>query len=343
VKFLKQFALAGGVATSAAAVYLAKKAVEKIPARRFDLRERVVLITGGSRGLGYALADELGSRGAQLALCARDPDELQRACDRMTAKGMTAVPFVCDITGNSQIPSLVKRVIDRFGRIDVLLNNAGHIKVGPFASFEHSDYEYAMKVMFWAPVNLTFAVLPHMQADGGGQIVNIASIGGKVSVPHLLPYSCAKFALVGFSTGLNAELRSKGIHVLTVIPGLMRTGSYLNAEFTGAAKREFAWFGILGNLPGISVSACYAARSIRRAIEAQRHTCTVGLPAKLLTYSEAVIPETTRTMLGLANHSLLPNSTADDTHAGHNLDSSFGALFHTATMLGKRAALRFNE
>ncbi len=76
------------------------------------------------------------------------------------------------------------------------MNNAGHINVGPVDSFDHSDFEDAMNVMFWAPVNLSFAVLPHMRERGSGHIVNITSVGGRVSIPHLLPYSCAKFALL---------------------------------------------------------------------------------------------------------------------------------------------------
>jgi short-subunit dehydrogenase len=339
----KALALTGSLATCAATVYGTRKLLQTLSRPLFDLNGAVVLITGGSRGLGYALAEELGTRGARLALCARDPDELQRACDRLGTQGISAAPFPCDITNSSEIPTLVERVIAHFGKVDVLINNAGYIKVGPFSTFEYSDYERAMNVMFWAPVNLTFAVLPHMQTNGRGQIVNITSIGGRVSVPHLLPYSCAKFAFVGFSTGLSAELHRKGVHVLTVVPGLMRTGSYVNAEFTGAAKDEFAWFGLLGNLPGISVSAGYAARTVRRAIEARRHTCTVGLPAKLLMSSEALAPEITRTALGLVNRALLPNSTSHSTHFGNALDSSFGNLFHTATSLGKRAALRLNE
>lgn len=335
--------LAGKAAVSAATILIAKKLFSASVPAKLDLRDKVVVITGGSRGLGFALAQEFGSHGCRLALCARDSSELEEALRRLREKQIEAASFTCDVTSEPEITSLVQHVIDRFGRIDVLINNAGFIKVGPLDSFDRSDFEYAMDVMFWAPVNLTFAVLPQMKKQGRGHIVNIASIGGRVSVPHLLPYSCAKFAIVGFSTGLSAEVKSQGIHVLTVVPGLMRTGSYLNAEFTGAAKDEFAWFSVLGNLPPFSVAADYAAVCVRRALENQRFTCTISVPAKLLIASEALLPETTRTALELVSRHILPHSKHTGTSSGNQLNSQFGKIFEALTTLGKAAALRFNE
>src|SRR5205814_569018 len=145
--------------------------------------------------------------------------------------GIEAAVFPCDISDESQIEPLVNRVLDRFGRIDVLVNNAGFIRVAPLENLQHTDFEQAIKRRFWAPVNLSLAVLPHMRKQRSGHIIDITSVGGRVSVPHLLPYCCAKFAHVAFSRGLSAELHASGIQVLTVVPGLMRTGSYLNAEF----------------------------------------------------------------------------------------------------------------
>ncbi len=333
----------GKAAVTAATVMVAKKLFSpKEGERRTDLRGKVILITGGSRGLGLALAQDLGRQGGRLALCARDQGELDRACRRLEQEHIEAVPFTCDVTSQSEITSLIERVIAHFGRIDILVNDAGYIKVGPFDSFEHAEYERAMDLMFWAPVNLTLAVLPQMKKQGAGHIVNITSIGGRVSVPHLLPYSCAKFALVGFSTGLSAEAKSKGIHVLTVVPGLMRTGSYLNAEFAGESKHEFAWFGLLGNLPGFSVAAEYAAECIRDAIERRQYTCTISLPAKLLIASETLLPEGTRTICTAINQ-VLPGGTDRDSTPGKPLNSQFGKIYQALTMLGKRAAVNFNE
>jgi short-subunit dehydrogenase len=201
-----------------------------------------------------------------------------------------------------------------------------------------------MNLMFWAPVNLTMAVLPYMKQRRCGQLVNITSVGGRVSVPHLLPYSCAKFAFVGFSTGLTAEMRSQGIDVLTVIPGLMRTGSYLNAKFKGQFQNEFAWFALSGNLPGLSVAADYAARCIRNAMEQRRSVCTISIPAKLLIASDTLLPNMTRTVLAGVNRFLLPAPGAStEARSGAALNPSFGKLFQAVTILGRRAARDLNE
>ncbi|MBV9762775.1 MAG: SDR family oxidoreductase [Acidobacteriaceae bacterium] len=308
-----------------------------------SLHDKVVLITG-SRGLGLAIAQELGRRGAIIALCARDPEELRRACEILEREQIDAAAFPADINEPSSVPPLLAEIVKRFGRLDILVNNAGAISVGPFDDFQREDFERAMNLMFWAAINLTLEALPYMRKQGSGQIVNITSVGGRISIPHLLPYSCAKFALVGFSTGLSAELRQQDIHVLTVVPGLMRTGSYLNAQFGGRSRHEFTWFGLLGNLPGFSVAAEYAARSVADAIQKRRYICTISLPAKILIASEAILPETTRGILATANRFLLPKSGESKSRAtGSSLDSESGDVLHALTTLGKRAAKRLNQ
>jgi short-subunit dehydrogenase len=327
----------------AAGVFTASRAVRYALGKKIELSGKTVLITG-SRGLALAVAYEFGRRGSRLALCARDSEELQRACESLHRQGIKAVPFVCDVANESGIEPLVHQVVERFGTLDILVNNAGDIQVGPFDSLEHSDFEQAMNLMFWAPVNLTFAVLPEMKKRGGGHIINITSVGGRVSMPHLLPYSCAKFAFVGFSTGLSTELRASGVHVLTVVPGLMRTGSYLNAKFRGNARSEFAWFGLLGNLPGFSVAADYAARCIRRSIEKGRYVCTISLPAKVLIACEALLPDTFRAVLTSSNRFLLPKSNgAKQPAMGRSLEPELGQPFEAFTLLGKHAAQALNQ
>ena len=311
-------------------------------AKKMDLRGKTVLITG-SRGLGLALAYELGRRGSRIALCARDAEELERACEGLHREEIEAVSFPCDVTHESEIEPLVRQVIGRFGKLDILVNNAGEIQVGPLDSLEHSDFEHAMDLMFWAPVNLTFAVLPEMKRQGGGYIVNITSVGGRMSVPHLLPYSCAKFAFVGFSTGLSCELRGSGVGVLTAVPGLMRTGGHLHARFKGSAEDEFAWFSLLGNMPGMSVAASYAARCIRRALERKMHVCTISLPAKLLIAADTLLPNTMRTVMATTNRFPLPRSGSKQEVTGHSLEPLFGRSFQAATTLGKQAADALNE
>ena len=269
--------------------------------KRRDLNGAKILIAGGSRGLGLALARELGQRGARLALSSRDAAELEEAKKSLAENGIDAHLLPSDVASKSDAEAMVRQAAEALGGIDILINNAGKIAVGPFESLTQADFEDAMNLMFWAPVNLTYAALPHLLSSDVGQIVNITSVGGRVSVPHLLPYCCAKFALVGFSTGLGVELKPKGIEVITVVPGLMRTGSYLNAEFKGKAKNEFTWFGLLGNLPGFSVSAGHAAREIKHAMETGKRVCTISLPAEILIALETLAPNFNRRAMEQVN------------------------------------------
>ena len=226
----------------------------------YDLRGRVVLITGGSRGLGLILARQAVAEGAKVAICARDADELERARQELTADGAEVLALVRDLTNATEVRTLVAEVQQQLGPIDVLVNNAGIITAGPLDHMELREYEDSMDTHFWAPLHAMQAVLPAMRQRGEGRIVNIASVGGKVAVPHLAPYSASKFALVGLSEGFRAELRQYGIQVTTVCPGLLRTGSARNAIVKGQHRKEYAWFTIADSLPAFTVGAESAAR-----------------------------------------------------------------------------------
>jgi NAD(P)-dependent dehydrogenase (short-subunit alcohol dehydrogenase family) len=197
---------AGGLILGAAAAGIAASTLAR---RRntFSLHGKTVFITGGSRGLGLAMAEEFARRGAQIAICARDEEELERARQTIEREaGGTVMTFVCDVSDREQVERTVLKVQSHFGAIDVLVNNAGIIAVGPVENQNLEDFEEAMKINFWSQVYATLACLPDMRRRGEARIVNITSIGGKVSVPHLLPYSCSKFAAVAFSEGLRSEL-----------------------------------------------------------------------------------------------------------------------------------------
>jgi NAD(P)-dependent dehydrogenase (short-subunit alcohol dehydrogenase family) len=254
-----------------AGALLATAAVARAVARNrrfFDLRGKVALVTGGSRGLGLVLARELVAAGCRVAVVARDPEELERARADLERGGARVLAVPCDVTVREQVEAAVAEVRERLGPVDVLINNAGVIQVGPMDEMTAEDYDHALRIHFWAPLFTTWAVLPDMRRQHGGRIVNIASIGGKISFPHLLPYSASKFALVGFSEGLRGALSRDGIYVTTVCPGLMRTGSPRNVRLKGRHRSEYAWFSISDSLPLISMDAVQAAR---RIIDACRH------------------------------------------------------------------------
>ena len=267
--------------------------------------DKVVLITGGSRGLGLVLARELAGRGAKLAICARDGAELERARAELAGRGAEVLAVECDVSLPAQAQSLVDQTLHRFGRLDVLINNAGIIQVAPVESMGLRDYREAMEINYFGMVQVTLAALPHMRKRRKGSIVNVCSIGGAVAVPHLLPYTASKYAAVGYSEGLCAELRSSGISVTTILPGVMRTGSFVNAMFKGRQQSEMAWFSLSSSLPGASISAGRAARRILRACALGETYVTVGLAAKILRLVHAISPGLMNRVFALATM-LLP-------------------------------------
>jgi short-subunit dehydrogenase len=303
----------------------------------------VVVIGGGSRGLGLALAEEFGRRGALLVLAARNAPDLERARMHLAHRGVDDVLVVsADLTEAEEAEEVIRRAMDRFGRVDILVNNAGIITVGPAENQRLEDFREAMEANFFSAVHGTLAVLPQMIERRDGVIVNIASIGGKVAVPHLLPYTASKFALVGFSEGLHAEMRARGVHVLTVCPGLMRTGSHLGARFTGNAEREYEWFSLAANLPGISTSATHAARRIVRAVESRHTEIAITPQAMAAARLSGVVPELTLRALAMVNR-LLPAAESTGGQRPRRGAEVRGREWKAASALGGTAARRYNQ
>jgi len=311
--------------------------------REYDLRDKVVLITGGSRGLGLIMARQLLEQRARVAICARDETELEYAREDLEQYHRCVFTVSCDITDQGQVNTMVQSVQHHWGRIDVLINNAGSIQVGPVELMTLEDYKEAMKVHFWGPLHTVLAVLPSMRQRREGRVVNIASIGGKVSMPHLIPYNASKFALVGFSEGLRAELAKDGIVVTTVCPGLMRTGSPRNAFFKGQHRAEYAWFSLSDALPLLSQSAERAASQIIAACKRGDAEIVLSIPAKLATTMQALFPNYTADLLGLVNRLLLPAPGGIGTAKLAGKDSSSELSPSWLTKLNDIAAHRNNE
>ena len=238
---------------------------------------------------------------------------------------------------------MVRDVGEQLGPIDAVINNAGTILVGPADVMELEDFQEAMNVNFWGPLHVILAVLPEMRRRGSGRIVNIASIGGKISVPHLLPYSASKFALVGLSEGLRAELARDGIQVSTICPGLMRTGSPRHAHFKGQHRAEYAWFSISDSLPVVSMSAERAARQIVDALCSGAAERILSLPAKLAVAMHGVLPGLTADLLGFINRGL-PRSQGEPTHRRMKGEASTSDVSPSwLTSLNEQAARRANQ
>ncbi len=278
----------------------------------------VVVITGGSRGLGLAIASRYAKAGARLVLASRKLPELQQAQAKLLADHPHMHPedfhlVAIDLAKREGCETLIREAMLRFSRIDILVNNAGIIEVGPAAAQPLEAFERAMQINFFAALYTTWAVLPHMMAQlptGGrrGSIVNISSIGGKTAVPHMLPYSAAKFALVGFSEGLHAEVRGNGVRVTTVCPGLMRTGGEAHAVFVGDQQAERAWFDFAAKTPGVATTAEHAADRIYAAQQAGRAEITITPQAWLAARFAGLAPEVNQAVNSLVNDYLLPGA-----------------------------------
>ena len=318
-----------------------------------DLRGEVAVVTGVSRGLGLLLARELARQGCPLVICARDSAELDRAAGQLREAGADVTAMACDVTDEATPSRLVQAALERHGRLNIVISNAGIIQVGPVRAASPEHFETALDTMALAPARLALAALPVMRGQRHGRIVTIASIGGKLSVPHLLPYSTAKFAAVGFSEGLRAELGRGPVTVTTVVPGLMRTGSHLQARFTGQAGKEFTWFALGASLPLISMDAERAARQIIGAVRHRRAEVILTPAAQLISRIAGLTPGLTSDALHLVQRLALPAPAGPPTdHArdrsegtpGHALNPAVSRkAFDRLTALGRAAASRFNE
>jgi NAD(P)-dependent dehydrogenase (short-subunit alcohol dehydrogenase family) len=295
-----------------------------------------VVIVGGSRGLGLVVARQLASEGARITLVARNGDELERAQIDLERRGATVAAAVCDVRNRADVERTIAQVATERGGIDVLINDAGIIQVGPYEHMTVEDFENAIATHFWGPLYATLSAIPHLRQSRVARIVNISSIGGKIAVPHLLPYSASKFALTGLSSGLRAELAKEGIRVTTVCPGLMRTGSTYNAWFKGDHRREFAWFHLAASMPGMSMHAARAASQIIDACRRGRAELVLTVPAKAAVLMNAVFPETTAALLALTNR-VLPRASIE---AGTDAWSGWQSVSRVAPSVVTRATDR---
>ena len=308
-----------------------------------DFSGKSVVIFGGSRGLGLVLARELAAEGARLTLIARDADELDRARQELDDRGAWVMTVACDIRNRQQVESAIAQAADHNGGIDVLINDAGIIQVGPLENMTLQDFQDAMATHFWGPLQTIMAARPHLQRSSLARIVNISSIGGKLAVPHLLPYSASKFALAGLSEGLSAELAREGITVTTVCPGLMRTGSTYNALFKGRHREEFTWFHVADSLPGLSINARRAARQVIEACRRGDAELIITQAARCAVVMKAMFPNTVARAMRLVN-GILPSP---DLHTGFDSRSGWQSMTRLApsmlTRLADRATRENNE
>ena len=313
--------------------------------READLTGQVAVITGGSRGLGFLLAGEFAQEGCRVVICGRGAEDLARAQRALEKQGARVLAIQCDVADRTQVERMLEEVHRALEQVDILVNNAGIMQVGPVEAMTLHEYEQALAVMFWGTVYPTLAVLPQMLARGSGRIVNITSVGGKVSVPHLLPYNCAKFAAVGFSEGLAAEVGSKGVQVTTIAPGPMRVGSYPNVTVSGNHTREYAWFGLAASLPFLSLDGERAARQIVRAVKRGERERILSTQAAVLARFHGLFPSTTVRLMGVVDRLLPePDRVASASVSAREVETQLDSpIWRAATFLGRRAQRKYQQ
>lgn len=305
----------------------------------------VALVVGGSRGLGLLAARELQRRGHQVVIAARDASELDRAATDLARTGEVTT-HVCDVRDADEVQRLVDRVEEQTGPIRVALTVAGIIQAGPAEAMTLEHFRDAIDTMTLGPIHVAWAVLPRMRARHRGAIGTVTSVGGMVSPPHLLPYATAKFGAVGFSDGLAAALSGTGVTATTIVPGLMRTGSHLRAQFTGDAAKEYAWFGPGASLPVLSMDAERAARRIVDGVLDGKPMVTLTPLTWVGIRVRGLAPATTTRVMGLVGR-LLPDASGPATDGaveGRQARRDLGSrVVNALTTLGDRAAGRNNE
>ena len=302
----------------------------------------VAIVTGASRGLGFLLARELADRGHALVVNARSEAGLAVAATALQERGAQVVTVAGDVADPTLGQRLVDTATERFGRLDVLVTNAGSIQVGPAFAMRAADFANAMDVMFYGVLHPVLAALPVMQRSGAGRILVVSSIGGKLPAPHLLPYVAAKHASVGFAEGLRVEAIRHGITVTCAVPGLMRTGSPRNALFTGDQAAEHRWFTLGDSLPLLSTDAERAARTLVRATLRGRPEVAPTPLAKIGMRVHGLAPSTTMRLIGLVDRLLPTDGTPRPLRPGHAVEKP-ARWFDAVTTLTRRAARRYHQ
>lgn len=309
----------------------------------YPISGKTFLVTGGSRGLGLILARQLCEAGGNVAVCARDTREVELARSDLEGRGGEVLAIVADVSDHAEAAAFVRETYARFGAIHGVVNNAGVIQVGPFEAMREADYELSLRTHFWAPYYVVTEALPYLRARGSeARILNVCSVGGKLAMPHMLPYAVGKFALAGYSEGLRAELASTGVRVTCAFPGLMRTGSPRQALVKGDREREYAWFAIADSLPILSMDAQRAARKMIAAMRRGESEVVIGAPAWVATRVRALFPELTAWVLARVNERL-PKGSPFDTESVRGADIPASVKFSRWTRASDEAARQNNE
>jgi NAD(P)-dependent dehydrogenase (short-subunit alcohol dehydrogenase family) len=208
------------------------------------LYDRVAVVTGGSRGIGKAIARAFAEQGAKVALCSRDAAGARQAADEISPEGGRVLAFRADVTDLGDVRSLVRDVVTRWGQIHIVVNNAGMNARIPIDADEEGRWVQVLHSSVLGTYYVTREVLRHMPSRGGGRVINISSILGKFGVPGYTAYCSAKHGIVGFTRALALEVANRGITVNAICPGWTETdmaaqGMRETGAVMGISQEEF--------------------------------------------------------------------------------------------------------
>ncbi len=242
-----------------------------------DLQGKTVLITGASEGIGAACVEAFRKRGARISVVARSREKLERIA------GTDGAVTAGDLTDPEVRGACIKATLEKFGSIDVLVNNAGIGLYTPSWRAKLDDIRHLMELNFFVPIAMVQLVVPHMARQGGGVIVNVGSIAGKVTLPWMTIYSASKFALGSWTDGLRLELKDKGIHTITVCPGYVKTG-FQDHMLGGQVPRS------IRRSKKFAITAEQCAEAIVRGVERNKRTIVTPAVGWALVAAARVAP-----------------------------------------------------
>jgi NADP-dependent 3-hydroxy acid dehydrogenase YdfG len=237
--------------------------------------DKIAIVTGASSGIGRAAALALARRGAHIALVSRRTDKLEQVAEQVAALGRQSFSIPTDVTQQEQVDSMVQAVIERWGRVDMLISNAGEYVRAPIEILTVETIQYALAVNYYGGVYAILAVLPHMQAQHSGHIVVVTSMDGKKGLPPDAPYVSAKFALTGFVEVLRQELHGSGVHLSNVLPGRVDTEMIESLDFQWISRK----------IPPEAVAEAIIEAILKRKLEV-----IVPFQARLLYYANVLSP-----------------------------------------------------
>ncbi len=262
-------------------------------------RNKVVLITGGSAGIGAEIARQLAREGARLVLLARRADKLDRVCEEIRTGGGEVFSFVADVTDPESLQAAVANAVETCGRLDIVLANAGFGVTGPFHKLCVDDFRRQFETNFFGMLNTIYAVLPHLEASHG-QLGLLGSVAGMVGTPATAPYNASKFAVIGLGESIYHDLDERGISVTLINPGFVASEiRHINnkGELTDKADPIPRW---------LVVPTDKAAREIINALYRQKPEVIITFHGKVFAWCKRAFPKTTRWVIRRMSRGSLP-------------------------------------